>query len=250
MKLLWLALCAAAALAQTKTPLQTPEDIARGKRLFESQCTGCHGQTAEGGRGPSLRQARLRRVTDDASLFDVIQDGIPGTEMPGMWYLSEREVRQVAGYLRDIAKTPVAAVPGDAARGRGLFEGKGGCLNCHIAGGKGVAAGPDLSDIGARRSVAHLRQSLTAPATAAPEGFLLVDASSGGRVVSGVRVNEDTFTIQIRDAAGRFHSFRKGALTSLKRREGESSMPSYAAKLTAAEIDDLVAYVAGLRGEP
>jgi cytochrome c oxidase cbb3-type subunit III len=250
MKLLWLTLSAAAALAQIKTPLQTPEDVARGRRLFESQCTGCHGQTAEGGRGPSLRQARLRRVTDDASLFDVIRDGIPGTEMPGMWYLSEREIRQVAGYLRDIAKTPIAAVSGDAARGRNLFEGGGGCLSCHIAAGKGVAAGPDLTDIGARRSVAHLRESLTAPAGGAPDGFLLVDAVAGGRTVSGVRVNEDTFTIQIRDAAGRFHSFRKSALASLKRREGESSMPSYSGKLTAAELDDLVAYLAGLRGEP
>lgn len=248
MRALWLAMCAAAGLlAQTKTALRAPDDLARGKRLFESQCTGCHGQTAEGGRGPSLRQPRLRRVTDDASLYDIIQDGIQGTEMPGMWYLSEREIRQIAGYLRDIGSTPVVAVPGDASRGRRLFT-SAGCHRCHIVAGSGGIGGPELSGIGARRSVAYLRDALLKPGAAVPEGYLLVEVSTAGRVVQGTRVNEDSFTIQLRDSAGNHHSFRKSA-ASVRRREGESEMPSYAGKLTETEIGDLVAYLAGLRGE-
>jgi len=67
--------------------------------------------------------------------------------------------------------------------------------------------------------------------------------------VRGIRVNEDSFTIQLRDAGNRFHSFRKSELSSLKKEFGESLMPGYASKFTAAELDDLVAYLASLRGE-
>ncbi len=64
-----------------------------------------------------------------------------------------------------------------------------------------------------------------------------------------MRVNEDTFTIQLRDASGRFYSFRKSDLTNLKKQPNVSLMPSYDSKLTPAELDDLIAYLASLRGE-
>ncbi len=240
---------ATVALPQTKVPLQSAEDLARGKQLYEAQCAGCHGQTGEGGRGPSLRQPKLRRAPDDAALFDIIQDGIPNSEMPGMWYLSEREIRRISGYLRAIGRTPVVNVPFDVNRGREIFDGKGGCAACHIAEGRGAAAGPELTDIGARRSPEHLRESLVNPAASAPEGFLIVEAAAAaGPAVRGVRLNEDTFTIQIRDEAGHFHSLRKNQLRSLKRQEGKSPMPSYSGKLTESELGDVVAYLASLRG--
>ena len=250
MRLLWCFCFVAFATAQTRVALQGPGDVARGRRLYEAQCAGCHGQTAEGGRGPSLRQPKLRRAADDAALFDVIQNGIPNTEMPGMWYLSEREIGQLAGYLRTIGRTPLIIVPGDAGRGREIFNGKGGCDACHMVEGRGSSSGPDLTDIGARRSPAHLHESILNPAASVPEGFLMVEAvAAGGGAVRGQRVNEDTFTIQIRDDAGRFHSFRKSRLRSLERQEGKSPMPSYAGKLTESEIGDLVAWLASLRGE-
>jgi cytochrome c oxidase cbb3-type subunit 3 len=67
--------------------------------------------------------------------------------------------------------------------------------------------------------------------------------------VRGVRANEDSFTIQLRDANNRFHSFRKLDIEDMKKEVGISTMPSYKATLTNAEIDDLVAYLASLRGE-
>jgi len=38
--------------------------------------------------------------------------------------------------------------------------------------GKGNGFGPELTDIGARRNAAHLRQAVLRPATLLPEGFL------------------------------------------------------------------------------
>jgi hypothetical protein len=81
--------------------------------------------------------------------------------------------------------------------------------------------------------------------------YLPVQATTrDGRDVEGHRVNEDSFTIQIRDEEGRVVSLRKGELQRLAKRYGSSAMPSYKDGLTASEVDDLVAYLASLRGEP
>jgi putative heme-binding domain-containing protein len=106
-----------------------------------------------------------------------------------------------------------------------------------------------LTDIGARRSLSYLRESLTTPEAAVPEGFLEVQlvTGSGGRF-TGVRLNEDTFSIQIRDLSGQFRSFFKSELKELNRMTGKSPMPAYTAVFTQAEMDDVVAYLDSLRG--
>jgi putative heme-binding domain-containing protein len=116
--------------------------------------------------------------------------------------------------------------------------------------GQGGSLGPDLSEVGARRSPAYLREALTDPGASAPEGFLVISVTTrDGRRVRGTRINEDSFTIQLRDANNRFHSFRKRELAEVNKEFGASTMPSYQTTLTASEIDDLVAYLASLRGE-
>ena len=169
--------------------------------------------------------------------------------MPGFWNINDREVIQLAGYVRSLGQIAPVSLPGDAARGRALFENKGACLGCHIVHGTGSSLGPELTGVGARRSGTYLHDVLTKPAAALPEGFLMVRVTpKDGKSVRGMRVNEDTFTIQLRDAANHFHSFRKSDLTSLERESSQTFMPDYQSKLTAAELDDLVAYLASLRG--
>jgi len=228
----------------------TAEDVARGGRLYVGHCALCHGIEGTGGRGPRLNQPELRRVAGNTELFGVIRNGLEGTEMPGFWQMTEREVWQVAGYVRSLGRSAVVELPGDAARGRALYENAGGCAACHIVRGRGGSSGPDLSAVGARRSPAYLREALTDPGAAVPVGYLVARVTiRDGREVRGVRLNEDTFTIQLRDAAGRLHSFRKLELRDLRREPGVSTMPGYATKLTAPEIEDLVAYMATLRGQ-
>ena len=72
--------------------------------------------------------------------------------------------------------------------------------------------------------------------------------TSQGSEVHGIRVNEDAFTIQVRDAAGKFYSLRKSDLELLDKQAGKSIMPSFASRLTAPELTDLVAYLVNLRG--
>ena len=227
-----------------------PGDLAPGKKLYESHCSLCHGQTGTGGKGPNLAQPTLHHAPDDKRLAEVIEHGIPGTEMPGSWQLTNHEVAQVASYVRSLGRVVAVALPGDAARGRALYEGKGGCAGCHIVKGVGSSFGPELTNIGARRNAEYLRESLLKPGAAVPEGFLVVRViTHDGRTVRGARVNEDSFTIQLRDASNHFFSFRKSDLTILRKEFNESLMPSYESKFSTAELDDLIAYLASLRGE-
>ena len=225
----------------------TADDLAHGKRLYVGQCALCHGIEGVGGRGPALNQPTLRRAKDNPALYSVIKNGVAGTEMPGAWQLTEREVWRVVGYIRSLNRAEDAKLTGDAGRGREVYRAKG-CAGCHIVRGEGGASGPELTGVGARRSAAYLREALIDPAASAPEGFLVVSViTRAGRSLRGMRVNEDSFTIQLRDDEDRFHSFRKNELRSLKKEFGVSTMPSYKT-LAAAELDDLIAYLASLGG--
>jgi putative heme-binding domain-containing protein len=163
--------------------------------------------------------------------------------------------------VRSLGTVAPEVLPGDPARGRELFEGKAGCTACHIVRGRGSGLGPDLTDVGARRGGSHLRESLLDPGASRPEwpvpfeprsfaAYVVVEVvTRDGREITGQRVNEDTFSIQIRDAEGGLHSMRKAELASLEKPPGASPMPSYRDTLEPAEIDDLVAFLASLKGE-
>jgi cytochrome c oxidase cbb3-type subunit III len=227
------------------------EALVRGKKLFDAHCSRCHNMGGTGGEGPSLARPTLRHAKDEETLMKIIHDGIEGTEMPGTWMISENEVRQIAAYVLSLGRVEPSAVPGDPGRGRSVFEGASGCGSCHTVEGEGGILGPDLSGVGLRRGAHYLRESLVTPGAVVAEGYLLVKARTRtGDEVVGVRVNEDTFSIQLRDQAGRIHSLSKLELAELEKAFDESLMPAYGSELSAAELDDLVAYLASLRGEP
>jgi cytochrome c oxidase cbb3-type subunit 3 len=231
--------------AQGETP-----DAAAGKKLFERHCAVCHGiEGRGGGRGPNLNRVHLEHAPDDAALKSMIEDGI-APEMPAAWYMSEKDVKNVVAYVRSLGRIPAEPVPGDAARGERVYA-KGGCANCHIVAGEGTGFGPELTEVGERRSVDYLRDCLVKPSANLPDGFLLVQATSAsGETVRGIRVNEDTFSIQIKDSSGGFHSLRKQELKELRKLRGETPMPSYEQIFSATELQDLVTYLTSLRGKP
>jgi cytochrome c oxidase cbb3-type subunit 3 len=241
-----IAVLAVNAIAQKAA--EPPPDPAIGRKIFESQCALCHGQTGGGGRGPSLNRPQLNHAPDDEALRRVISDGIQ-PEMPGAWQLHPREVASVAVYVRSLGAVPPELLPGDAASGERIYQAKG-CAACHMVAGKGEGFGPELTAIGRRRNGAHLRQTLQRPAASLPEDFLYVAAvTRSGETVRGIRANEDSFTIQVKDARGQFHSFRKSELKELRRLRDETPMPAYESSLSASELDDMVAYLAGLKGK-
>jgi putative heme-binding domain-containing protein len=191
---------------------QTPSDSAAGRGIFESQCALCHGQTGGGGRGPALNRPKLDKAPDDESLRKLISEG--SREMPGAWQLHPDELSSVAAYVRSLGTQPAETVRGDAASGMRIYA-VNGCPGCHMVAGQGAGFGPELTAVGARRNTAFLRQTILKPAATLPDGFQYVAAApASGAAVRGIRVNEDSFTIQLRDTGGTYYSFRKSALLS------------------------------------
>ncbi len=139
---------------------------------------------------------------------------------------------------------------GNAAAGKAIFDGKGGCGACHSIGDRGASLGPDLGDIGIKRPAKSLRLSITNPdAEIYEEYYTVVVVTKRGETIQGLALNEDDLSIQIRDIDGNPRSFLKDDLKTTWR-EQRSLMPSYATRLSATEIDDVVAYLRTLKGPP
>ncbi|MBM3754080.1 MAG: c-type cytochrome [Acidobacteria bacterium] len=248
------ALSAAAALAQHSdtvlvNPFQTPDDRARGAVFFRSQCASCHGADATGGAGgPSLATGTFRHAASDEGLFKVITKGVPGTPMPG-FSMNGREIWQIVGYLRSLSASRMAEqAAGDAAKGRAIV-GAQKCTGCHWLHGGGSPRGLDLSTIGARLSVGELKRALVDPsAEVAPQYWLWEGKLKSGETIKGHRLNEDTFSIQIMDGAGKLRGVDKSTLAEQKL-ERRSAMPSFKGRMSEAQINDVVAYLATLKGD-
>ena len=249
------------ASAQMVSPGPAAADLAAGQNLFATQCARCHGVGGTGGIGPSLTHPTLRHATTDDELVGVILGGIPGTAMVGFWNFTADEAHQVALYIRALGKLPPEVLAGDPGRGRMLYDQKGRCASCHVINGQGVGWAPDLSDVGRRLSGALLRQSLVDPGAMQPPsplpaahgpypGFTMVKAvTRTGRTIAGTRINEDDFTIQIRDPSGHMVSLDKVKLRRLEKLPGQSPMPSFSPTFSSSELDDVVAYLASLKGD-
>ena len=98
-------------------------------------------------------------------------------------------------------------------RGRAVYA-RLDCASCHIVNGQGGGFGPELTKIGQRRAPSWIRQAIVNPGALKSKGtqgilqggfteYLPVSVvERNGSEVRGVRVNEDSFTIQLRDAQG------------------------------------------------
>jgi putative heme-binding domain-containing protein len=252
------AIAVAIGAAPARAGAQNDADVDGGRRLFQGMCVECHGAGGAGGDAPSLNRPRLGHAPDDAALSSVIANGIPNTAMPRIRRFSESELRQLVAYVRSLGRTTQDRVPGDSVKGASIYKNLA-CASCHIVAGEGGNLGPDLTEIGLH-GAAYLREAVVKPESTLPKGTLSV-LSRGyaeylpvrivtrqGTEIRGIRVNEDLFTIQVRDTAGKFYSLQKSDLQVLDKQLGKTLMPSFASRLTAPELTDLVAYLASLRG--
>jgi putative heme-binding domain-containing protein len=227
-----------------------PDAVARGRRLYDQTCQACHGGEARGDRGPSLTGS-FSHGNEDGDLFRNIRNGIAGSGMPAFASLTADQVWQLTSYLRSLngtAASPNESASGDPAVGETIFFGKASCSACHQVNGRGGIVGPDLS--GSRKSSAEaLRQKIVDPNAGTRRGpAVVVVKTSDGREVRGIRRAEDTYSLQLVEPSGNLLLLDKARITE-ERYEFKSLMPDdYSKRLTAAEIQNVVAYLKTLDG--
>jgi mono/diheme cytochrome c family protein len=266
-------LAADAPVAQQHSYSQAQIDA--GRALYEGNCGRCHNDDGAGVPGVELFK-QFKRATSDEEVAKLIQAGIPGTSMPQHSFSTEQAMNVVA-YLRSMVGVSPAAraaadagpatasgFAGDIARGKTDFEGKGGCQTCHSVDSAGGKSGPDLGPPPARAggpgapgggrggrgapppSPAAVERSILDPdADVAVPYRVFQVVTKSGQTVRGTLLNQDTFTIQMRDQAGELRAFQK---TDLKEHRFQPSpMPSYRGRLAPQELADVIAYVISLR---
>lgn len=223
------------------------EDVIEGERLFQATCAVCHGPEGNAVPGIDFARGRWKRLSKDEDIEQLLAKGIPGTAMPP-FDLRPREVSWLIAYLRSLRISAAAPAAGDAERGRVLFQGKGGCAQCHRIDKYGSRVAPDLSEIGRIRAAPALEQSILEPdAVILPEHIYIRAVTSDGVAITGRRLNQDPSTVQIIDTRERLIGLVKADL-----REYEvlstSAMPSYRGKLSSSEVADIVKYLSTRKG--
>jgi cytochrome c oxidase cbb3-type subunit III len=236
--------------------------VKEGASLFRANCSPCHGPSARGGgRGPDLTSGRWTHGSTDSAIFRTISQGVPGTEMPASGF-EDSEIWAIIAYLRSLAPPKLLAVSGDPADGKKIFFGSAACSNCHMANGIGGLLGPDLSRVGASRSVSYLIDSIRSPDKELSSGMLdpnnhyglplaydtVTVVTASGKKITGVARNEDTFSIQLLTTDQNLQLLLKKDLKEVIH-ERKSLMPAYSeAALSSSQLRDLLAYLETLRG--
>ncbi len=226
--------------------VNSPNDIEAGARLFRANCAVCHGLDGSALPAADLRRGQLRRGSTTGDLFRTISNGIPGTAMPPVSFTGS-QLWQVVAFLHSLRNPDTGT--GDARRGQTVLEGKGQCLSCHRVQGQGARQGPDLTGIGAIRSLDYLQRSLLQPSeTILAQNRSVRAVTRDGATITGRRLNEDTHTIQLLDSQERLVSLLKRDVRELTTLTA-SPMPSYQDKLTPQELSDLLTCLLSLKGQ-
>jgi putative heme-binding domain-containing protein len=137
---------------------------------------------------------------------------------------------------------------GNIANGNALVTSSG-CLNCHRIGQTGSRLGPNLSDIGDRRTTERLQRSLVAPdEEVLPENRSVSVALKDGTKITGRLLNHDATSIQLLDGKEQLRSFQLGEISGYTILT-KGLMPSFEGKLSAQDLADIVAYLGALKGQ-
>jgi putative heme-binding domain-containing protein len=237
---------------KTRTP-QEQAALEEGQALFRGLCSGCHGGAGRGGKGPDLTRGRFMHGNKDEDIARVIREGVAKTTMKKLGdSLKEEQISKLVLFIRSLARAPGEAtwkpyLKGDPEAGRKIFfdeKSKVQCARCHTIDRQGGRIGPALDRIAARRAPEFIMESILEPSKDIDPNYETVQVvTARGISITGLRVNESNFNIQLREENGKFHSFLKSELESVTVLK-KSLMPENIAEvLTVKELHDLFAYL-------
>ena len=230
-----------------------PAALAEGQALFRGLCSGCHGGAGRGGKGPDLTRKKFIHGDSDADIARTIRDGVPKTTMKKLGdALKEEQIAKLVLFIGSLRRTPVDVtwkpyMAGDPKAGRALFfdeKSKAQCSKCHSLDGQGGRIGPPLDRIASRRNGEYIMESLVQPSKDIDPMYEAVKVlTKDGRDITGLRVNETNFNIQLREENGRFHSFDKRELEEVVPLKKSLMPENVVEQLTVKELHDIFAYL-------
>jgi PQQ-dependent dehydrogenase (methanol/ethanol family) len=235
------------ALLRAQTPPAPGPDLAQARKVYTQDCVGCHGADFRGtDQGPGLTgNLRMRRMSLQR-LRNTIKNGIPNSGMPP-FSLPAQDLDALAVLVRSLNTEAAGSnVPGNPAAGGQFFFGKGGCGSCHMVLGRGRPIGPDLSDLGNRRTVAEIQSALREPNAEITPGYGMVTVKlRDGKTIRGFARSRSNFDIRVEDLQGELHLLEESRIAAIAE-ETQSAMPPLQA--TPKENQDLMAYLSRLTG--
>jgi len=262
-----------ATLPAQQRPPGDPEVIARGKPIFITNCSSCHGADLRGGvtGGPNLLRSAVVLMDQHGELILPIVRGARAERgMPPLPQLTDDDVKAVAEYIHSIVATarnqgappesetpPPNAVVGDAKAGEVFFAAK--CSSCHsptgdLAGiGTRVDEGKALQNYwvvggggggrggrggrGGQGAETSDRRTVTATVTLA-----------NGEKVTGQLARLDNFFVTLLLDDGRLRTIRReGPLPKVEVKDPLEFHKNLPAILTDKDMHDVTAYLATLK---
>jgi PQQ-dependent dehydrogenase (methanol/ethanol family) len=213
---------------------------------FLSTCALCHGNDGKGtDRAPTMVNSAHLQSMSDAEIAAVIQNG--KNKMPP-FPLSTADVNRLVRYIRALNTTASsAAVAGDAKAGEAIFFGNGQCSTCHVARGRGVSMGPDLSSAASRMRLASMQQVLTNPSANMTAGYTMASVVlNDGTTLRGFLRAQGSHDVVLQTT-------KDGKLRPLLDNEYRTITPDSQSEMsafqgTADEQRNLLAYLSTLNG--
>ncbi len=141
----------------------------------------------------------------------------------------------------DAYRQALAESPGDASKGRVVFERV--CKECHQLNGRGSEVGPDLATVRTRPAVALLNDILLPNETIAQTYEAYVVETTDGRILDGVIGEQGPTTLTLRREGGETDVIDRSQIRSMRAAQ-LSAMPSdIEALATPGEVADVIRYI-------
>ena len=232
---------------KSSAPKPSPA-VERGKKMFDGNCSFCHGENATGGRGPDLvRSALVAHDVGGNLIGQVILNGRPDKGMPPL-HLSDAQITDIAAFLHYRQAQGVASahlpkdyalkwlLTGNAADGKAFFNGAGGCKDCHSPTG-------NLAHVASKYEPMELEWRMLYP-----QGTLrtVTVTLPSGKTIEGPLEHLDEFTIALRDSSGWYRSFPRDQV-KVSVHDPLKAHRKLLGTLTQAEFHNLFAYMETLK---
>ncbi len=241
-------------------PTFDPATVERGKNIFQSNCSFCHGANAKGGEsGPDLlRSVLVLHDENGDKIGPVIHNGRIDKGMP-KFALSDEQISDISTFLQDRVKAAAMRgtykilniVTGDPAKGEAYFNGEGHCSSCHSASGDLAHIASKMDPVEIQQHVVMPRQGRRGNRLGRPDDKQAIAVTvtlPSGESVHGTLLHVDDFTVELNDDQGEFHSFgRQGDVPKVEMKDPLQAHTDMLMKYSDADIHNLTAYLVTLK---